>query len=129
MNNFHEMDDEEIYRAQVLPCRGIVLFLPPANKKFRAIREKVKQNRDFIERAPTEMASTVRKKSCAKCANDPGEVICEAFRQWLCMKHRLGHRQELSQQMDALTLENDQLHRHLTKKIDNEQDLLVRAGH
>ena len=62
------------------------------------------------------MASSLAKKVCVKCPKGPGQVICGGCEQWFCLKHLNEHRQDLNQQMDALTLEHDQLRQHLTNQ-------------
>ena len=59
------------------------------------------------------MASCMTRKVCVKCSKGSGQVLCGGCEQWFCLKHLTEHRQELSQQMDALTLEHDQLQQHL----------------
>lgn len=54
------------------------------------------------------MASSNAKKSCTKCPKGQGQVLCDGCQRWYCVMHLLEHRQELSQQMDNLTLEHDQ---------------------
>ena len=56
------------------------------------------------------MTSTIVKKPCVKCPKGHGQVLCDGCLQYFCLKHLNEHRQELSQQMDDLTLEHDELH-------------------
>ena len=82
----------------------------------------------FRTRRPIDLASTVGKNSCVKCTKSAGQVTCGGCNQWFCVKHLLEHRQELSQQMDALTLEHDQLQQNLTEKTtDQPHPLVVRV--
>ena len=59
------------------------------------------------------MASSDAKKSCTKCLKGQGQVLCGGCQRWYCVTHLLEHRQELSQQMDNLTLEHDQFQQTL----------------
>lgn len=65
------------------------------------------------------------KKPCVKCPKGPGQVICDGCRQCFCGKHLNEHRQELDQQMDALTLEHDQLQQHIAGEIDDQQHPVI----
>lgn len=78
-----------------------------------------------------EMATaTMAKRSCVRCPKGPGQVICKGCQQHFCLKHLPEHRQELSQQMDALTLEHDQLQRNLTEESDDQpHPLFARIDH
>ena len=55
-----------------------------------------------------------------KCLKGPGQVICDGCQQYFCLKHLPEHRQELSQRMDELTLEHDELQRNLTEESDDQ---------
>ena len=70
---------------------------------------------DDLDRvARDRMTSNVGKKPCVKCPKGPGQVLCDGCGQYFCVRHLLEHRQELSQQMDALTLEHDELSENFT---------------
>ena len=74
------------------------------------------------------MASTVGKKSCVKCPKGPGQVCCDGCEQHFCMKHLREHRAELSEQMDDLTSEHDQLQQHLMRDTaDHPSPLMTRV--
>ena len=67
------------------------------------------------------MASAAVKKPCAKCDKGAGQVMCDGCQRYFCVKHLLEHRQELTQQMDALTLEHDQLQQSLMGESSGRQ--------
>lgn len=71
------------------------------------------------------MASFMARKVCVKCSKGSGQVLCGGCEQWFCLKHLTEHRQELSQQMDALTLEHDQLHQNLDGETNDQQHPLI----
>ena len=64
------------------------------------------------------MTDAVAKKCCVKCEKGTGQALCDGCERWFCVKHFLDHRQELSQQLDALLLERDQLQQHLCTESD-----------
>ena len=68
--------------------------------------------------------ATTAKGSCVKCPKGSGQVICDGCQQYFCLKHLSEHRQELSQQMDALTLEHDELQRNLMKESNDQPNPL-----
>lgn len=65
------------------------------------------------------MATSSPLDYCIKCPKGRGQVVCGGCQQWFCVKHLLEHRQELSQQMDTVLLEHDQLQQDLTQKDHN----------
>lgn len=73
-----------------------------------------------------EMTSNIGKKACVKCPKGPGQVLCDGCELYFCVRHLLEHRQKLSRQMDALTLEHDQLSEDLIIELnDNQQHQLL----
>lgn len=67
------------------------------------------------------MASNARNKVCAKCLKVSGQVTCTGCNQTFCLTHLFEHRQELSQQMDNLTLENDRLQHSLIAEANGDE--------
>lgn len=51
--------------------------------------------------------------------------MCDGCQHWFCIKHFLQHRQELSQQMDDLTFEYDELQQNLITDNTNQQHLFM----
>lgn len=72
------------------------------------------------------MASSSEKKPCFKCPKGPGQVMCDGCQQYFCLKHLLEHRQQLSQQIDDLTLDHDQLKQNLLLNHDDKQHPLIK---
>ena len=67
------------------------------------------------------MALFTSEYPCQKCQKGRGQVICGGCQQWFCLQHLIEHRQELSQRMDNVFVEHNQLQQNLTQN-NNEDD-------
>lgn len=75
------------------------------------------------------MTSSHSVQSCQKCLKGGGQVLCGGCQQWFGLKHLNEHRQELSQQMEDLTFEHNELQQNLMLyEHDNDQEhsLIIR---
>lgn len=68
---------------------------------------------------------TTAKGSCVRCPNGPGQVNCDGCQQHFCLTHFPEHRQELSQQIDTLAYEYNQLQRNLTEESTDQPHPLL----
>lgn len=64
-------------------------------------------------------------QACLKCPKGLGQVICGGCQQWFCMKHLYEHREDLSQKMDDLGHQRDQLQQNLILESDDHPHLLL----
>ncbi|UJR30840.1 hypothetical protein I4U23_018355 [Adineta vaga] len=61
------------------------------------------------------MATMIGKKPCTKCNQGGGVTTCNGCRQTFCTKHFVEHRLELSQQMDMINQDHDNLREDMSK--------------
>lgn len=71
------------------------------------------------------MATSNTLQLCSKCPKGVGQVSCGGCQHWFCIKHLLEHRQDLSQRMDQLALEHDQLQQKLKDLGDDQPHPLL----
>ena len=74
------------------------------------------------------MASASQPNLCAKCPKGRAQTMCSGCQQWLCFKHLVEHRQELSHEMDHLTQQHDELHQDLISTNDDQHPLFIRIN-
>ena len=67
------------------------------------------------------MSVSTEKKACPKCPKDLGQMLCGGCDRWFCWDHMMEHQQELSQEMNSLILERDDLGNNLASEANNDQ--------
>ena len=70
------------------------------------------------------MASIPLRQICEKCSTVLGQTLCAGCQKWMCVKHLIEHRQSLSDEIDHLTENYDQLQRDLTQDTFDQHSLL-----
>src|SRR4051812_16979349 len=68
----------------------------------------------FFHLLSTHMASSTTKRSlCKACNKVPSVFLCQGCQKDFCSNHAKKHRQELSKQLETITIEHDQLKQNL----------------
>lgn len=74
------------------------------------------------------MNSTLNRKSCVKCFDGVGHILCGRCEQWMCTKHFNEHREAFSAEMNQIRREHEDLLRICYQENYDTHPLLVRIN-
>ena len=74
------------------------------------------------------MASAPLPNPCVKCPKGRAQTMCSGCQQWFCVKHFNEHRQNLTDEMEHLSQQHNELHQDFDSPNNNQNPLFIRIN-